>query len=358
MTKLVKKKRLSVDARFEFIRFLVAIGVSLLVALALIFMVSKEPFQSLNYLFLGPFAKFRKIGNIIETAIPLTYLGLSVSIMFAANQFNLGSSGALFIGGTVAAIIGLTLPLPSFIHPLFALLAAGVLGGLWTSIPALLKLKFNASELVSSLMLNFIAFNISIYIIMNYFRDLNAGTLASEKFMSTILLPNLIPGTRVSYGLIILIIMILLSWLFVSKTKWGYALRMTGLNTNFAKFSGISTAAVVLYSQFIGGFLAAMGGATEMLSLYDRFKWQMMPSYAFDGIIVSVLAKEKPQYIPLAALVLAYIRVGADTMSFNGDVSFEMITIIQGFIIILIAANAFLKKYRQKMVVKEATTND
>ena len=176
--------------------------------------------------------------------------------------------------------------------------------------------------------------------------------------MSTILLPNLIPGTRVSYGLIILIIMILLSWLFVSKTKWGYALRMTGLNTNFAKFSGISTAAVVLYSQFIGGFLAAMGGATEMLSLYDRFKWQMMPSYAFDGIIVSVLAKEKPQYIPLAALVLAYIRVGADTMSFNGDVSFEMITIIQGFIIILIAANAFLKKYRQKMVVKEATTND
>lgn len=355
MTKLIKKKTSSVDARFEVIRFAVAIGVALVVALALIFLVSKEPFQALNYLFLGPFSKFRKIGNIIETAIPLTYLGLSVAIMFSANQFNMGSSGSLFLGGTIAAVIGLTLPLPSFIHPLVALLAAGVIGGIWTSIPALLKLKFNASELVSSLMLNFVAFNIGIFVIMNYFRDLNAGTLASNKFMESVLLPTLIPGTRVTFGLLILVIMIILSWLFMAKTKWGYALRMTGLNSNFAKFSGISTAAVILYSQFIGGFLAGMGGASEMLSLYDRFKWQMMPSYAFDGVIVSVLGKQKPQYVPIAALVLAYIRVGADTMSFNGDVSFEMISIIQGFIIILIAANAFLKKYRQKMVVKEAT---
>jgi len=358
MTKLLKMKTNSVDSRFEAIRFIVAIGVALLVALILIFMVSKEPFQALQYLFLGPISKFRKIGNIIETAIPLTYLGLSVSIMFAANQFNMGSSGALFLGGTTAAIIGLVLPLPFGIHPLVAILAAGVMGGLWTSIPAFLKLKFGASELVSSLMLNFVAFNICIFIIMNYFRDLNAGTLASTKFFETVLLSNLVPGTRISYGLIILVIMVILSWLFMSKTKWGYALRMTGLNVNFAKFSGISTAAVILYSQFLGGFLAGMGGASEMLSLYDRFKWQMMPSYAFDGVIVSVLGKQKPQYVPIAALLLAYIRVGADTMSINGDVSFEMISIIQGFIIILIAANAFLKKYRQKMVVKEATEND
>lgn len=355
MTKLIKKKTGSVNARFEVIRFIVAIAVSLLVALALIFMVSKEPFQALQYLFLGPISKLRKIGNIFEVAIPLTYLGLSVSVMFAANQFNMGSSGSLFIGGTIAAVIGLTMKLPYGIHPMVALLAAGVLGGLWTSIPALLKLKFNASELVSSLMLNFVAFNICIFIIMNYFRDLNAGTLASTKFNETVLLPVLVPGTRISFGLIILLVMIVLSYLFMSKTKWGYALRMTGLNSNFAKFSGISTAAVILYSQFIGGFLAGMGGASEMLSLYDRFKWQMMPSYAFDGVIVAVLGKRKPQFVPIAALLLAYIRVGADTMSFNGDVSFEMISIIQGFIIILIAANAFLKKYRQKMVVKEAT---
>lgn len=351
-------KKGSVDQRFESIRFGVAILLALLMAFILILLVSKQPFEALGYLFLGPISKFRKIGNVVETAIPLTFLGLSVSIMFSANQFNMGSSGSLFLGGTIAAIVGLVIPLPFGIHPIVAMLAAGVVGGLLTSIPAIIKLKWGASELVSSLMLNFVALNLGLYLIMNHFRDLNAGTLASLPLAETVLLPTLVKGTRIHFGLIVVIIVVILAWLFLAKTKWGYALRMTGMNINFAKYSGISTAAVVLYSQFIGGFLAGMGGAVEIMGMYDRFRWQFMPSYAFDGVIVSVLAKKNPLYVPVAAILLAYIRVGADTMSVNSDVSYEMISIIQGFIIIMIAANAFLKHYRQRMVVKEATQND
>ena len=351
-------KKQSVDSKFETLRFSVAIIIALLVAFGLILLVSKEPFEALRHLFLGPISKFRKIGNVVETAIPLTFLGLSVSVMFSANQFNMGSSGALFMGGTVAAIVGLTLPLPTGIHPFVALMFVGVVGGLITSIPAIIKLKWNASELVSSLMLNFVALNLGLYLIMNHFRDPDAGTLASFKFPETALLPTLIKGTRIHFGIFIVILMVILIWLFLAKTKWGYALRMTGMNMNFAKYSGISTAAVILYSQFIGGFLAGMGGAVEVLGMYDRFRWQMMPTYAFDGVIVAVLGKRNPIFVPVAAILLAYIRVGADTMSVNSDVSYEMISIIQGFIIIMIAANAFLKHYRQKMVVKEATSHD
>jgi simple sugar transport system permease protein len=347
----------SVDARFEFIRFVLVILLSLALTLGIVLLVSNEPLYALQQFFFGPVSRFRKMANVIEAAIPLTFLGLSVSVMFSARQFNLGSSGSLFLGGTVASVIALTVPLPAVIHPLFAIAIAGIVGGIWTSIPALIKLKYGASELVSSLMLNFVALNLGFYIILNYFRDPQAGSLASFLFPQSAILPTMVPDTRIHYGLIILIGVIIATYYFMVKTKWGYALRMTGFNKKFATYSGISTTAVILYSQFIGGMLAGFGGAVEKLGMYPRFLWQFMPAYAFDGIIVAVLAKDRPQYIPVAAFVLAYIRIGADTMSTNSDVSFQMIAIIQGLIIILIAANAFLSKTRQKMVVKEATND-
>jgi simple sugar transport system permease protein len=360
MLKQLKQRWLEqpLDNRFESIRFSLAIVVSLIVTLILVLLVSNEPLNALQQLFLGPVASVRKFGNVIESMIPLTFLGLSVAMMFSARQFNLGSSGALFLGGTVTAVVALTFPLPGWLLSIVAIVLGSFTGGLITLIPAFIKLKFGASELVSSLMMNFISVNIGFFIILNYFRDPQAGSLASFSFPASSLLNRIIPGTRIHSGLLLLLVMIVLIYLFIQKTKWGYALRMTGFNKTFATYSGISTGAVILYSQFLGGILAGMAGAVEMLGMYDRFRWQTMPSYAFDGVIVAVLAKNKPQYIPLAAFVLSYIRIGADTMSVNSDVSFQVIAIIQGLIIIMIAANAFLSKYRQRLVVQEAVTND
>ncbi len=360
MLKRIREQWLArpVDTRFEFIRFSLAIGVSLLVTFILILLVSNEPLYALRQLFLGPVSSFRKFANVIESTIPLTFLGLSVSVMFNARQFNLGSPGALFLGGTMASIVALTFPLPAILLPLVAMIVAALVGGLVTSIPAYIKLKWGASELVASLMMNFVAVNLGFYLILNFFRDPQAGSLASFKFPEEALLGTFVPNTRIHYGIIVLLVMTILIYLFISRTKWGYALRMTGFNKEFAKYSGISTGAVIMYSQFVGGLLAGLGGAIEKLGMYDRFRWQLMPTYAFDGVIVAVLAKNKPQYIPLAAFALSYIRIGADTMSVNSDVSYQMIAIIQGLIIVMIAANAFLSSYRQRMIVKEAIAND
>lgn len=349
-------KRSSND-RFEFIRFSTSIIVALILTLVLVLIVSDEPFYALRLLFVGPLQSTRKFANVIEGAIPLTFLGLSVSVMFSARQFNLGSPGALFLGGTIASVIALTFNLPFVILPLLGIFIAGIVGGIITLIPALIKLKWGASELVASLMMNFVALNLGFFIILNYFRDPDAGSLASFPYPPEASLGTIFENTRIHYGIIILIITTIVVYLFINRTKWGYALRMTGFNFKFAKYSGISTASVIVYSQFFGGFLAGIGGAIEKLGMYDRFRWQFMPTYAFDGVIVAVLAKNKPQFIPLAAFVLSYIRVGADTMSINSDVSYQMISIIQGVIIILIAANGLLSGYRQKMIVKEAAAN-
>lgn len=359
MLNYIKKTWLEtpINTRFEFIRFSVSAIIGLLSTLILVFLVSSEPLNALSLLFVGPLSSIRRFANVIEGAIPLTFLGLSVAVMFSARQFNLGSPGALFLGGTVATVFALTVSLPAVIFPIVGIFIAGLVGGVVTLIPAFIKLRWEASELVASLMMNFVALNLGFFIILNYFRDPDAGSLASFPYPESATLGNIFTGTRIHYGILLLILMIILIYLFINRTRWGYALRMTGMNSKFAKYSGISTASVIIYSQFLGGFLAGVAGAVEKLGMYNRFRWQFMPTYAFDGVIVAVLAKNKPQYIPIAAFVISYLRVGADRMSINSDVSFQMIAIIQGLIIILIAANALLSKFRQKMVIKEATTN-
>ncbi len=342
------------ESKFEVIRTLVAILIALLLAFIIILFVSQEPITAFLKLITGPFSSLRHFGNIIETAIPLIFTGLSISVMFQANQFNLAAEGAFFIGGVVATIAAIHFNLPPVIHPLVAIVLGAVAGGIVCLISALLKVKWNASELVSSLMLNYIFFLLGIYIINYFLRDPNAGAMVSYQFKDNAMLSRLIPRTRIHTGLFIAALCIVLMYLFLYRTKWGYALRMTGLNQSFAEYSGINTVKVIIYSQLLGGITAGIGGATEILGMYNRFQWQALPQYGFDGVIVAIIARNNPVFIPIAAFFLAYLRIGADIMSRYTDVQNEMVAVIQAVMIMLIAAQGFLAKYRHKMIVKGA----
>jgi simple sugar transport system permease protein len=156
-------------------------------------------------------------------------------------------------------------------------------------------------------------------------------------------------------GFLVAAAFVVLCVLLMFKTRWGYQIRVTGVNASFARYSGIKTGNVVIYSQAIGGLLAGIGGAIETLGMYTRFSWQSLPGYGMDGVIVAILARNNPAYVPIAAFFLAYLRIGADLMSRYSDVPNELVALIQGIIIILIAANSFLAKYRHRLVYEEAT---
>ncbi len=353
----MNKFKMNTDFKFEVIRTIVAIAISLVLALAIIFLISDQPLEALRYLFLGPLESKRRFMNVIELMIPLTFTGLAVTVMFKAKQFNMIAEGVFYFSGVITSIIAIKWTLPMGIHPLVAILIAGIIGGLIATIPSLLLIKWNASELVSSLMMNFVLFNLGLYIINNFYRDANAGAMVSLKFHPTANLGNLLSGTRLHYGIFLVIIAWLLTCFFLGKTKSGYKLRVTGSNALFAKYSGYKTAAIIILSQFIGGFLAAMGGSVEMMGMYNRFKWQNLTNYGFDGIIVAILAKENPKYVLVTAFFLAFIRIGADQMGSATDVTYEMVSIIQGIVIMLIAAKSFMSKYHQRMIEKEVKIN-
>ena len=347
----MKNKKLA----FESLRTVLAVAISLVIALVTILLVSDVPGVALKAFLFGPLDSMRHFGNVLEMMIPLIFTGLAVGIMFQADQFNLGAEGAFFMGAVVSSFVAILWPMPAFIHPVVTILMGGLTGAVFCGIPALLKVKWGASELVSSLMFNYIAFFFGLYLINYFLRDPNAGAMVSYLLPATAKLPYIIPNTRVHFGLIIALLAVAAMYFFNYRTRWGYKNRLTGFNSLFAEYAGIKTAAVVISAQLIGGFIAGAGGSIELLGLYRRFSWQNLPGYGWSGVIVAILARRNPAYIPLAAFFLAYLRIGADLMSRQSDVQNEIVAIIQGVMIVLIAAAGFLEKAQYKMVFRDAT---
>ena len=341
-------------SRVNVLRTVLAILIAFAITFIIIIFVSEQPLEAIGKMMFGPIKSVRLFGNVIDLMIPLIFTGVGVAIMFSANQINLGIEGSFHIGGLVGGVIALLLPLPSVIHPIVAIICGGIAGALITAIPALLKVKTNASVIVSSLMLNFIVLFFANYILNYYLRDPDAGAISSHLLPDTSKLIILFSGTSIHFGLIIALVVAVLGYLFLFKTKLGYMIRVTGQNQNFAKYAGINIVVVIIASQLIGGMIGGIGGAVQLLGMYRRFSWLVLLGYGWDAIIVTTLAKNNPLYVPFAAFFLAYLRVGTDIMARTTDVSPEIVSIVQAIIIVLIVAEKFLAKYKHRMVSKEA----
>lgn len=340
--------------KFDILRTVFSVVIALLISFVIIFFVSEEPVNAIVQLVTGPFKSKRNLANVVEAMIPLIFTGTGVCIMFSANQINLAGEGAFHIGGLVAAVCALKFALPAGVSPVVCLILAAVAGAILTAIPAVMKIKTGSPELVSSLMINYIALWFSTFVLMQIICDPATGS-ASYQIPATAELATLMQGTRIHTGLIIAILVAVLGYLFLYKTKMGYQLRITGENEEYAKYSGISIVKVILVSQLLGGFIAGLGGGVELLSpIYDRFTWTSLLGYGWDAIIICTLAKKNPLYTPFAALFLAYLRTGASIMSRATDVSFEIVQVTQAIIILFVVAEQFLSKYKHKMIAKEA----
>lgn len=234
------------------------------------------------------------------------------------------------------------------------MLLAAVVGGIIGSIPALLKVYFHTNELVTSLMFNYVFFYLGIYTVTKFLADRAAGTFASLKYQPTASLGSLISGTKFHSGYLIAIAVVILLYLLVYKTKFGYEIRISGSNPEFAKYSGINTSRVIILTQVIAGAVAGLGGSVEQMAMYQRFNWQDSPSYAWDGVIIAILSGNNPKNVPLAAFFLAYIRVGADLMSRRSDVQNELVSIIQAVLILFVTAERFMAGWKQRQEAKKA----
>ncbi len=340
-------------AILDVIRVLVAILVALAIVFLMIFLISDTPLEAIGYMLMGPLTSLRRMGNVVEAMVPITFTGLAVVMLYRAGLFNLSMEGAFFIGSVAATASALSFNLPPVINIVVACICAMLAGGITCFIPGFLKVKCKANELVTSLMLNYVMLFLGLFIITQFFFDPEMNATYSYKFPDSMFLPRILEGTRINIGLFIVIGATLVLWFILHKTSFGYKVTLVGSNGTMSRYSGIKSGAIIMGSQFIGGMFAGLGGAVELFGMYRRFQYTGLTRYGWDGILIAIVAQHKAEYVPFAALFLAYLRTGADIMSRNTDIPYEIITIIQSVIIVLISAKVILLSARKKLIVKE-----
>ncbi len=205
--------------KFDILRTLLSVLIALGISFILIFMLSEQPVEAIKHLLIGPLSSKRNMGNVIESMIPLIFTGTGVCIMFSANQINLSGEGAFQIGGLAASCVAIYFT-AEILSPSSALLVAGLAGALFSVIPAILKITTTASEMVSSLMINYLALYFGVYMLNNVIADPKASA-ASYELCEASELPVLLDGTRVHLGLIIALLVAVFGYFFLYRTKMG-----------------------------------------------------------------------------------------------------------------------------------------
>ncbi len=358
-----KKNRKKFDLMdyFSSIRIAAALLLSLLIVFAIILFVSEMPGVAIQKLMTGPLETKRSFFNVIVRGIPLVFTGLGLTLCLKSGIFNISSDASFYMGAVVATAIAISWPLPNIVHQIVLIGAAAIVGGLISMLPVIVNKYTRVNPVVLAIMANSIFYYFGLSIISSFFLE-KSGSWGSYKFPDDARLGTMIKGTSLHYGFVIVILVTLFVIFLMNKTSFGYKVRVTGSNPAFAKTSGIRTGFIILLAQFIGGAIAGMGGAIEMVGVYKRFQWQTQTNYVWDGLLIYMLANGNPVFIPITAFFIAYLRVGAEIMSRSSDLDPEIVTFLQGIIILLVASQRFLyflkKRHDQKLSLKQAEAEE
>ena len=323
---------------------------ALLIGAILLWISGANPLVAYAALFNGALGSPEAIGRTLEKSTPLIFGGLAVAFAFKAGLFNIGGQGQLLIGAIVAAYVGFAVEgLPFIIHMPLALLAGSLAGALWAGIAGALKAYTGAHEVITTIMLNFIAINITDYLANGPWKD--EGIVArTPAVLETALIPKWGPYP---IGFLLAVLMAILTWYLLYRTTMGYAIRTTGLNPNAALYAGIKVSSVIVLVMVFSGFLAGMGGAVETLGVVGRYQPGFNVGLGFDGITIALLAKTNPLGVIPAALLIGAMDAGASQMQFNAGVRFEIIDIIQGLILFFVSADVIIRKVLGASAVDE-----
>lgn len=350
-------KTKKIEAYFNIFRVIAAIIIAYAIALVILALISTDPLYVIGQFVIGPFSTFRRFGDVVTVMIPIIFTGLCMCFVYAVNQFNLVGEGAVSLGGCMSSWVAIVLAdkgIPGPIFILILLLVGAACGIVASAIPALAERKFNANVCVISLMMNYILLYLTSYILKYVIKDPASSITASYKLPSEVLMANIVPGTSIHAGLIIAIVcVIIVSFLFY-KMPFGYQMRAVGFNPTFAKYIGIPVSATVVLAQLIGGAFAGIGGTVQVLGMYTRYQWTELTNYGFDGLMVAVLARKNPALVPVGAFLIAYIRIGADIVTRTTNIPAEFVSIVQGIIIVLVAAEMFLSGIKRILIFNSA----
>ncbi|UPM53004.1 ABC transporter permease [Gottfriedia acidiceleris] len=326
---------------------LIAVLLGLLAGALLILVTGNDPVEGFTYLFQGGLKDPERIGNTFATATPLILTGLSVAFAFRTGLFNIGAAGQMLFAGFCASAIGLTVDLPTLILVPIMVIVAFVAGAAWAFIPGILKAKFNVHEVVSTIMMNWIAYWTVYYLVPQYFKgstETESKMLADAATLKMPFLSNLFGGSYINFGLFIAVIMVIVISFIINRTVLGYELKAVGYNRSAAEYAGISVNRNVILSMMISGGLAGLAGVVQYAGNASLIQIGVLPTEGFDGIAVALLGMNTPIGVFFSAIFFGLLYSGKGFMSAMTSIPPDIADVIIAIIIYFSATSILIKK--------------
>ena len=324
---------------------LVAIASALLVGAGLILLAGANPITAYTALFQESFSTYFGFGNTLTKMAPLLLTSLGVLVALRAGQFNIGGEGQIYLGALGSAIAGLYIQgLPALIHLPLALLAGFLFGAIWGLIPGYLKAVRGVNEVITTLLLNYIAFNLVSYLVQGPLIAPGAPSPYSPMIAKSAHLPIILPGSLAHAGILLGLVVAIVLWVLLQRSPFGYQTAAVGLNPVAARYGGISVERTIMLVMALAGGLAGLAGASEVMGLKYRLFEQVSPGYGFDAIAIAFLSRGSVLGVVLTSLFFSALRSGANVMQRSAGVPITVVYAIQGLTVLFIAISLVIER--------------
>ncbi len=309
----------------------------------LIFVSGDNPLTAYGGMLEGAFGDTDAVGRTLEKATPLVMGGLAVAFAFKAGLFNIGGQGQLLLGASFSAWVGFRFGLPAPIHIPLALLVGGIVASGLGALAGLLKATRGTHEVISTIMLNFVAANLTDWLVSRDgpWNDPDGGALArSPLIQDSAVLPKV---GGLPTGFLVAVAAAVVIWWLVSRSTLGFEVLTVGANPKAATYAGISVTRITVLAMGISAFLAGLGGAIQTLGVNERFEPGFNTGLGFDGITIALLARTNALAVIPAAVLIGAMDAGSTLMQARTDVAPEIISVIQAFVLFFVAAPSVVR---------------
>lgn len=325
-----------------------------LVAGGIIFaLLGKNPLLGLYYFFIDPLTEVWSLHELTVKAGPLILIAVGLCVCYRSNNWNIGAEGQFIAGAVLASTVPILLPgFQNFLTLPLMLLLGMVGGALYAGIPALLKVRFNANEILTSLMLVYVAQLMLDWLVRGVWRDPKGFSFpGSIRFSEAATIPEIMPSQGAAhYGFILALVAAVLVWFFLTRTLKGFEVRVLGLSPRAGRFAGFSAAGMVFFSFMLSGALAGLAGIAEVSGAIGQLREVISPGYGFTAIIVAFLGRLNPLGAIAAGLLLALTYLGGEAAQQSLGVSLRAVRVFQGMLLFFVLACDTLILYRIRFV--------
>lgn len=329
----------------------VAVLLALVLGGVVIAVAGANPFTAYGVLLRGAFGDVYAWSETLLRATPILIAGIGLSISFRSNLTSIGAEGQIILGGIVSCAVGLWLPafLPGAFRLVIGMLAGFAGGALYALLPGVLKAKLGTSEIIVTIMMNYIAISLLSFLLGGPLQEAGSFYPQSAQLDSAMWLPAIIPGTRIHLGFVLALVFVVAYYFLMFHLPLGFKIRMVGFNPKAAQYAGVKVPASIITAMMLSGGLAGIAGAGEVYGIHHRLYNDFAAGFGFDAIAVALLGRLHPIGVLVSAIFFAALKVGSGAMQRAVQVPTTIVYIIQGLLIMFVFTDKLLLGWMAKL---------